>query len=223
MLWAAFASDALSLGAHWIYNPAKIERLFGRVTGYVDIPADSYHKAKSKGDFTHYGDQALVLLESQKPGGFDLAAFVERWKAMWPGYTGYVDGATKGTLANFSAGMPPLESGSDSNDLAGASRLPAAVYRLDGRPVEELVSAARAQTAMTHADPQVADSAEYFTRVLDRVLRSEPVGAALEAEATRDYPATPVAEWFANAKVARRRGDHDKPSARQARADLSRR
>ncbi len=200
MLWATFAGDALTLGAHWIYNPAKIERLFGRVTDYVDVPADSYHKGKRKGDFTHYGDQAIVLLESQNPGAFDLQAFADGWKAMWPGYKGYVDGATKGTLANFAEEDPPTRSGSDSNDLAGASRLPVVVYLLDGKPVEEIVSASRAQTNMTHADAQVVDSAEYFARVLHRVLAGESIATALEKEAERTYEATPVGEWFARAK-----------------------
>ncbi|MFT5491905.1 MAG: hypothetical protein ACI8V5_002270, partial [Limisphaerales bacterium] len=31
MLWGSFAGDALSLGAHWIYNPGKIKRKFERL------------------------------------------------------------------------------------------------------------------------------------------------------------------------------------------------
>ncbi|MEM9478334.1 MAG: alpha/beta fold hydrolase [Verrucomicrobiota bacterium] len=201
LLWGTFIGDAFTLGAHWIYNPSKIERMFGRLSGYVDVPADSYHKGKQKGDFTHYGDQTLVLLESQKAGAFDLPAFADAWKGMWPGYSGYVDGATKGTLENFAQGLPPTESGSDSNDLAGASRLGVVVRLLAGQPVDDIVLAARTQTAMTHADAQVVDSAEFFSRVLCRVLDGETTAAALDAESTRSYADTPVADWFAKAKA----------------------
>ena len=59
----AFVADALSLGVHWVYNTGVIDKKFGRVDRYYD-PLTSYHKGKRAGDFTHYGDQMLVLLES---------------------------------------------------------------------------------------------------------------------------------------------------------------
>ncbi|MEM0896989.1 MAG: ADP-ribosylglycohydrolase family protein, partial [Verrucomicrobiota bacterium] len=200
LLWGTFIGDALTLGSHWIYNQSKINRVFGRITDYVDVPADSYHKGKQKGDFTHYGDQTIVLLDSQEPGAFDLPAFADAWKAMWPGYSGYVDGATKGSLENFAHGLSPQESGSESNDLAGASRLGIVVNVLADQPLEDVVLAARTQTAMTHGDAQVVDSAEYFTRVLRRVLDGEAIAAALKAESTRIYADTPAGDWFAKAK-----------------------
>jgi ADP-ribosylglycohydrolase len=66
----AFVADALSLGVHWVYNTGVIDKKFGRVERYYD-PLTSYHKGKQAGDFTHYGDQMLVLLESERENGFD--------------------------------------------------------------------------------------------------------------------------------------------------------
>ncbi|MFT4587441.1 MAG: hypothetical protein ACI8QF_001535, partial [Limisphaerales bacterium] len=73
MLWGSFAGDALSLGAHWIYNPGKIKRKFERLSNYLDPLPDSYHPKRKAGDFTHYGDQSLTLLQSVgAKGAFDL-------------------------------------------------------------------------------------------------------------------------------------------------------
>ena len=59
----AFVADALSLGVHWVYNTDVIDKKLGRVEHYYD-PMTSYHTGKKAGDFTHYGDQMMVLLES---------------------------------------------------------------------------------------------------------------------------------------------------------------
>jgi hypothetical protein len=55
---------------------------------------------------THYGDGALVLLESlAQEGRFDAKAFGRSFiRAFRPGaYSGYIDRATRGTLENFEA------------------------------------------------------------------------------------------------------------------------
>ena len=121
-----FVADALSLGVHWVYNTRVIDKKFGRVDRFFD-PLTSYHEGKVAGDFTHYGDQMLVLLEAVSPSrGYDSVRFAEMWKDFFATYKGYFDKATKATLANMEAGRGLTESGSDSDDLAGASRLSAA-------------------------------------------------------------------------------------------------
>ena len=82
--------------------------------------AAKYHPARRAGQFTHYGDQTLVLLRSvAERGGWSQEDFAARWRAMWDGYDGYVDKATEETLAAWATGKP-----SSSDDLSGASRLP---------------------------------------------------------------------------------------------------
>jgi len=121
MVLASFAGDALALGVHWIYDPERILREFGRVNDYLAPKPDSYHPTKGKGAFTHYGDQTVVLLESLAARrGFDGADFATRWRALFADYRGYLDKATKGTLANFAAGRGPEASASPSGDLTAA-------------------------------------------------------------------------------------------------------
>ncbi len=178
MVLASFAGDSLALGPHWIYDVDEIERRFGRVERLVKPSPDSYHPGKDAGEFTHYGDQTLVLLESiAEAGGFDLADFARRWRKLFSDYHGYFDHATKGTLRNFNEGVGPSESGAPSVDLAGASRVAPLVYRYRGDS-GALATVAKAQTAMTHNHPVVVQSAEFLARTALAILDGEaPVGA----------------------------------------------
>ena len=116
---AAFAADAFSLGTHWIYNTNVIDRKLGRVETLLKPEIASFHKGKDAGEFTHFGDQMLVLLESvSEKGGFDIADFSNRWQALFASYDGYLDRATKDTLQNFASNATPETSGSGSTDLA---------------------------------------------------------------------------------------------------------
>ena len=63
ILITSLVADALSLGSHWIYSQREIAEKFGHIDGYSD-PATSYHPGKRAGDFTHYGDQTMLLLRS---------------------------------------------------------------------------------------------------------------------------------------------------------------
>ncbi len=191
-VWGAFVSDALSLGVHWVYNTGVIDKKFGRVERYHD-PLASYHKGKQAGDFTHYGDQMLVLLESAgSTRGFDDGRFAQSWRAFFATYEGYFDQATKATLANMDAGRELTASGSDSDDLAGAARMAAlvAVYPDDR---QELVRAARAQTAVTHNNDQVIDSADFFARTVFSVLKGQSPATAVEQTLNDHFADNPIA------------------------------
>jgi ADP-ribosylglycohydrolase len=198
MVLASFVADSLSLGAHWIYDTGEIERRFGRVQNLLKPEKASYHPTKACGEFTHYGDQALVLLESiASSSGFDLGHFASTWRALFDNYSGYFDKATKGTLKGFSEGKPPTESGSASTDLAGAARVAPLVYRYRDNP-EELVIHARAQTVMTHNNPMVVASADFFARVTYRVLQGSNPTAAITETTTQSFAGAPLADWVTN-------------------------
>ena len=64
MVLASLAADSLALGAHWIYDTDTLAREIGRVDRLLAPPQGSYHPTKNRGEFTHYGDQTLLLLES---------------------------------------------------------------------------------------------------------------------------------------------------------------
>lgn len=182
MVMASFAADSLALGAHWIYDTAEIDKRFGRVDSLLKPASDSFHATKDVGEFTHYGDQAMILLESVAHcKGFDRIHFASSWRAFLETYDGYRDHATKDTLKNLDAGTAPDKAGSDSSDLGGAARIAPLVFALRGDR-QKLLSGAKTQTIMTHNHPLVAKSAEFLADCLWRILQgSTPLNAVREA------------------------------------------
>jgi ADP-ribosylglycohydrolase len=172
MLWGAFVGDALALGPHWVYNTRVIDKKFGRVDQYFD-PLVSYHAGKNKGDFTHYGDQMLMLLGSlATESGFHQTRFAQAWQSFFNDYEGYQDKATLTTLENMTTGSKLLDAGSASDDLGGAARIAPIVY-VYANDMESAIEAARHQTAMTHNNPSVLDSAAFFVMLAIRTLAGE--------------------------------------------------
>lgn len=197
MVLASFIADALSLGVHWIYNTNVIDKKWGRVDKYIKPERPTYHPTKDLGDLTHYGDQTLVLLKSvARNPGFDINLFAERWQAFFKNYEGYFDGATKETLENFAAGRSALDAGSDSDDLAGAARIaPLALYYRND--LNDLIISARSQTAFTHNNQSVIDSAEFFGRVVWRVLRGVTPTTAIKQVSGETFDRKPYSIWIA--------------------------
>lgn len=182
MVLASFVADSLALGAHWIYDTADIDRKFGRVEQLLAPGADSYHKGKERGAFTHYGDQTLVLLESLAAGGgFSLEDFARAWRGLFTGYQGYVDKATAATVENMDHGLPFDQCGSRSSDLGGAARIAPLVYRYHNDR-EALLAAVRSQTQLTHNNPATLAGADFIAKVVYEVLRgTQPLTAMEEA------------------------------------------
>ena len=195
MVLASFAADSLSLGVHWIYNTNVIDKKWGRVENFVKPERPTYHPTKKLGEFTHYGDQTLVLLKSiAADSGFDLNHFARRWQVFFDSYEGYFDGATKETRENFSSGKDPVEAGSGSDDLAGAARIAplAFFYRHD---LDKFLEASRAQTALTHNNQTVIESAEFFSRVVWRVLQGKSPTDAINRTISKEFDREPYAKW----------------------------
>jgi len=181
MILASFAADSLALGAHWIYDTAEIERKFGRVEELLAPASDSYHKGKQRGAFTHYGDQALVLLESVAASGrFELDAFAGAWKNLFGEYQGYVDKATASTLENLRQGLPLGQCGSRSSDLGGAARIAPLVYRYRNDP-DALLAAVHEQTQFTHNNPATLAGAAFVAKVVLEVLKGASPADSMEA------------------------------------------
>jgi ADP-ribosylglycohydrolase len=197
MVLASFAADALSLGVHWIYNTRVIDKKYGRVEHFLKPAYPTYHPNKDKGEFTHYGDQTMVLLESvAECGGFKLPDFSVRWQKLFENYEGYIDAATKATLANIAAGKSALDCGSGSDDLAGAGRIAPLIYVYHTDP-EALIESAKAQTAFTHNNPQVIECALFFSAVALKVLKgATPKAAILQVKEEQLFKA-PIPKWTA--------------------------
>jgi len=193
MIFGSFVGDALALGPHWVYNTNVIDKKFGRVQHYFN-PLTSYHAGKIKGDFTHYGDQMLLLLESlTNASGFDQKQFAEAWQSFFNDYGGYRDKATRTTLQNMAERNSLLKSGSSSDDLGGAARIAPVVYRY-ATDMESAIQAARHQTGLTHNNPAVLGSAEFFVRLAFRALAGEKPSAAISHLLEDRFQNTDIAE-----------------------------
>ncbi len=178
LLLPSFTADSLALETHWIYSQRQIQELHPEGLPTIGAPRTNYHAGKVAGDFTHYGDQTLVLLRSLvKRGGFAPETWAQDWTAFWESQPiSYLDRATAATLANDKQGTPGP---STSDDLAASARLAPLLVAMSSAPIEEAIAAARAQNGLTHGDPAVIDSAEFFTRLTRRLAMGEEITDAV--------------------------------------------
>lgn len=196
----SFVADSLALGAHWVYDQGALERTFGRVTELRTPLPDSYHPRKQAGDQTHYGDQALVLLDSlTAQGTYDRADFLNRWQKLWIDYPDYFDHATKETLAKIETGG----GGSDSQELGGGARIAPLLALLANHPLDAQIAAARDQTRLTHDTVIAQDAAEFLTRTAHAILDGAEIPAALEKAARASYDSLRPKEYLARVAETR--------------------
>jgi ADP-ribosylglycohydrolase len=182
LLYGSFVAEALSLGVHWIYDPAIIVARHGRVTDFYAPGSESYHPHKQAGDQGHVGDQALRLLTFlQRERAWSAEAFLNNWCAMWPSYTDYVDKATKGTLANLASGATTANSGAPSDELAGPARIAPLVAMFADRSESELVAVSIEQTVLTHRSPDAVEAAEFLARASHRLLHGAALAETIRA------------------------------------------
>jgi ADP-ribosylglycohydrolase len=198
MVLASFAADALALGVHWIYNTNVIDKKWGRVEEYIMPERPTFHPTKKLGEFTHYGDQTLVLMQSvAASSGFDPNHFADQWQDFFKSYEGYIDGATKATIENIKAGKEPTAAGSDSDDFAGAARIAPLVYRYRD-DLTKLLDSARAQARVTHNHQEVIDSAAFFGSVAFKVLAGEEPLNAVQLTLEAEFNKEPYTKWVAD-------------------------
>lgn len=197
---ASFAADAFCLGPHWIYDLSEIDRLYPDGLSGLDAPRSSYHGEKAAGDFTHHGDQSLVLLESLlKRKGYSASGWLEDFAAYWASEPDcYFDGAARDTLANLKAGR---EEPSSSDDLAGVSRMAPLLAWLADRPLDLQVSEVRELVGVTHGDPSVADAGEFFTRAIAAARKGKSYDEAFDQALAEGEYTVGISEYVSAAKA----------------------
>lgn len=211
-LFGSFIGDALSLAAHWNYTPENIEREFGRIEDYADPSSNPYHPGKKAGDFTHYGDQALTLMQSISAAeGYSPSLFHSQWKSMWTVYDGYVDKATKETLRNGR---------SSSADLGGASRIAPVLVSSHDLEMAEFLQAVRDQTSFTHGHPSVIDAAVFFALTFRKLIHGDSLEAAVAKAAKADYRSLEVNDILAEARADLSEGTREATSKRGLGCDV---
>ena len=142
MIWGQLIGDAFCLGTHWIYNLHDLKTFYPELRGFEAPRPGHYHEAKAPGAFTHYGDAALLLLESvAESGKLDVVDYGKRFVAHYGGadYKGYLDSATRGTLENASVDANgrvadgfAFQSGADDDQMATATSLAPVVAHYHG-------------------------------------------------------------------------------------------
>ena len=180
MLLGSFLGDAFVLGAHWIYNVKVIEARFGQYdTPYEPLPG-GWHTNKHLGDYTHYGDQALLLFDYLKEGQGQYTddGFRTAWRRYMNSYSGYMDMASKESLEAFEKGGL---TGSQSDELGGAARIASVLYWVD--EPEKALEAAVNQSRLTHNSEASLLATELFARMTLRILEGtdQPVPDVLGA------------------------------------------
>lgn len=93
LLLATLAADSYSLGSHWVYDADALKNLTIDWET-LNAPAVPWHEGKEKGDFTHYGDQIIILNNFLKgKNHFDIKAYMSHWHTQMQTFKGYVDGS----------------------------------------------------------------------------------------------------------------------------------
>lgn len=207
-VYGALVADAFSLGAYWEYDVDEIKKAFPVYKDLYD-PISEYHNGKKAGDFTHYGDQTMWLLESLAlEKEFSLFSFAKRWKKYMSEYNDYIDGASKKTLENLKSEKSALQSGSFSQDLSVVGRIaPLALLYHDKQ--KDFENVAILQTKFTHSSPSALEATRFFSKLLYLIFQGfSPTNSILKVQGeTEDEK---MQHWI---KIALASTDHDTSEA----------
>ncbi|MEM1296154.1 MAG: ADP-ribosylglycohydrolase family protein [Verrucomicrobiota bacterium] len=211
LIKAALTADALNLGPHWVYDQSALANAYPEGVHQLTNPLSSYHPDKTAGDFTHYGDNLVLMLRTVSEGdGWNQGDFAHRWQEFWSDTSSYCDGATRKTLARLEDHS--LDA-STSNDIAGASIALFLTGLLENGEPEKMIDAVRERTGFAHRDPETMDVSEFFTRVIGRLDSGDSVADALDGAASADYKQLNAAAYLKKAKSALESGDPFKVAA----------
>lgn len=187
MLFGAFIGDALALSTHWIYDTEKISLEFHSLLPYRDPVINLFHSNKKAGDFTHYGDQSLLLLKSiSSNSGFEKQVFKNHWIHYMKHYEGYLDNASKSSLDL----LDTFENkGSTSDDLGGIARIaPLLYYHFDDTQLMDFI---KRQTELTHNNRLLIEIGLFTTEWIKELIIGHPLIESLENILIR-YPTLQV-------------------------------
>ncbi|MFT5208301.1 MAG: ADP-ribosylglycohydrolase [Flavobacterium sp.] len=112
----ALVADAATMGFHWLYSQEKIQSLASVSPEFYTPTEEDYkglgyfaHANKSVGEFSHYGEQSLVMLTAldNNNGEYDKQVYQDAFRDHFGyggGHVGYIDRPTRQTLDNIYRG-----------------------------------------------------------------------------------------------------------------------
>jgi ADP-ribosylglycohydrolase len=175
LVLSSLVADAYSLGAHWIYDEQQLQSLEVDWNNLNDAKA-IWHKGKTAGEFTHYGDQTLWLYQFlQNKDEFNEAEYLEFWKNKMDSYNGYIDGSSRETLENIKKNKSP--SGSTSTDLSIVGRI--APLLLVSKSKDEFLQNVDTFVKCTHNSQEAIVTAKFFATCLLSILENKKIEEAI--------------------------------------------
>jgi ADP-ribosylglycohydrolase len=175
LVLATLVTDAYCLGTHWIYDETQLVDN-DIIWDELNNPLAIWHKGKSAGDFTHYGDQSYWLYEFLKDkNSFDEKEYLNFWFNKMKTYTGYVDGASRDTILNIENNVTP--SGSSSHDLSIVGRI-VPLLKVS-KTKEEFLQNVEKFVKLTHNNKEAIQSADFFANLLLMVLEKNDIETSI--------------------------------------------
>jgi len=167
---SALVCDSYSLGSHWVYDEEQLKNL-AIDWEQLNAPQSLWHKGKESGDFTHYGDQTLFLLEFLKENGhFNKKDYYKFWKENMSNYGGYIDGSSREALQNI---------GAASHDLSICGRIAPLLLCSDSK--EEFMKNVVAFVSITHNSALALNASAFFAELLWLSLKNEDTLSLINA------------------------------------------
>lgn len=201
-IWGQFVGDAAALGSHTIFDLKELDRRFPKGIQGFEAPYEGHiHEGKKSGDFTQYGDAALVLLQSlARQHGFSArdfgTLFVEEFAS--PDYPNSVDKTITETIENYhlslEEGHPDLgyefQGGANTTDVDTATRLAPliAFYRDDPK----LLSIVDRATRVTQNNELTVAYMICFARIGRSLLQGDDLKHAFQQELQSTPNDTPL-------------------------------
>lgn len=172
---AAFVADALSFGAHWVYDTDKLKEEYSGIIDKYRTPMAKFHKGKEAGDLSHYGEQALALLQSiSNNQNFKLKQFRNHWIQYLKNNQMYMDHAMKDSLKKFKDSETLI--GAENHELGGISRsLPLFLEKdISEQDFLDLIH-------LTHNSKVVDQTAKFVFKVIQEILAGKDYKKAIKA------------------------------------------
>lgn len=113
MIWGSLVADAATMGFHWLYDQDRIRALAPKApefrapdpSDFEGVPGYFAHGARRAGEFSQYGEQALVMLRAcAAPEGYSNTTYAQKFREHFGyggAYVGYIDRPTRDTLNNM--------------------------------------------------------------------------------------------------------------------------
>ncbi|MGM0379846.1 MAG: ADP-ribosylglycohydrolase family protein [Bacillota bacterium] len=191
----ALVGDAMSLGPHWIYDTKKLKNNFYPIKGLTNPLEDSFHKNKTKGDFTHLGDQLILLLNFlEEKEEFSRKDFLFEFRKWYKDYSGYKDKSMKKTIKNID---DEKFVGSNSDEFSGIKIIPI-LYYYYGQNFDELKLKSKEVIKATHNNPFVIEIGNFFIKLLKEVEKG--VSPSQGVENIKDKFSNKINKYIMKAK-----------------------